>query len=66
LRGEQKSEASLVCLNCRKELQKEWKVCPYCGTQVATTGKASGSAANSAAQASYDKGKNILMLTFKK
>jgi len=54
LRGEHKSEALPVCSNCGKELQKEWKVCPYCGTQVAKT---SGSAANSAAQTSYEKGK---------
>jgi len=39
LRGEQESETSqdTVCTNCGKELQKEWKVCPYCSTQVAKT-----------------------------
>ena len=53
LRGEQVSGASLVCSNCGKELQKEWKACPYCSTPAAKTAQASGSAA----QASYEKGK---------
>jgi len=35
LRGEPKSDTSLVCSSCGKELQKEWKACPYCGTQLA-------------------------------
>jgi len=37
LRGEQESETpqDTVCSNCGKDLDKEWKVCPYCSTQVA-------------------------------
>jgi len=37
LKCEQESEMpqSAVCSNCGKELQKEWGVCPYCGTPVA-------------------------------
>jgi len=34
LRGKQESAASPICPNCGKELQKEWKTCPYCGTVV--------------------------------
>ena len=52
LRGEQVSGISQVCPNCRKELQKEWKTCPYCSTNVAKTAQAAGSAA----QASCEKG----------
>jgi tetratricopeptide (TPR) repeat protein len=32
LRGEESEPAQSVCSNCGKELQKEWKVCPYCST----------------------------------
>jgi tetratricopeptide (TPR) repeat protein len=41
LKGEQESETSqdTVCSKCGKELQKEWKVCPYCSTQVAQVAK---------------------------
>jgi hypothetical protein len=37
LRGEhgKGSSQNAVCSNCVKELQKEWKACPYCGTTVA-------------------------------
>jgi uncharacterized protein with PIN domain len=37
LREEQKNKTSqsMLCANCGKELQKEWKVCPYCGTSTA-------------------------------
>jgi predicted Zn-ribbon and HTH transcriptional regulator len=36
LREEQKNKISqgMLCANCGKELQKEWKVCPYCGTST--------------------------------
>jgi tetratricopeptide (TPR) repeat protein len=39
LRKEQEKETSqgTFCANCGKELQKEWTVCPYCGTAVAKT-----------------------------
>jgi tetratricopeptide (TPR) repeat protein len=39
LRGEKNRGASqgTVCSNCGKELQKEWKTCPYCSTVVANT-----------------------------
>jgi hypothetical protein len=30
-------EKKNICKNCEKELQGEWKLCPYCGTAVATT-----------------------------
>jgi tetratricopeptide (TPR) repeat protein len=36
LRGE--AAQSVVCANCGKELQKEWKICPYCSTPVLTKG----------------------------
>jgi tetratricopeptide (TPR) repeat protein len=41
LRGEQGKGAlqGTVCANCGKELQKEWKICPYCGTSTAKTGQ---------------------------
>jgi len=35
LRGEKESGTSLACSNCGKELQKEWRLCPYCSTPVA-------------------------------
>jgi uncharacterized protein with PIN domain len=37
LREKQKNETSqsMLCANCGKELQKDWKVCPYCGTSTA-------------------------------
>jgi len=47
LRGEQETETSHVCSNCGKELQKEWKSCPYCSTPVAKTNQAAGSAISS-------------------
>jgi large subunit ribosomal protein L7/L12 len=31
----QKKENLAKCANCGKELQEEWKVCPYCTTQLA-------------------------------
>jgi formylglycine-generating enzyme len=38
LKEEQESGTSqgVLCANCGKELQKEWGVCPYCGTAVKT------------------------------
>jgi ABC-type glycerol-3-phosphate transport system substrate-binding protein len=35
LKGEQVPQGAF-CSNCGKELQKEWGVCPYCGTTVKT------------------------------
>jgi hypothetical protein len=35
LRGDVKQKT--VCRNCGKELQDEWKACPYCGTEAATS-----------------------------
>jgi hypothetical protein len=29
------AEQKILCRNCGKELQAEWKLCPYCGTQRA-------------------------------
>jgi DNA-directed RNA polymerase subunit RPC12/RpoP len=39
LRDENKNRTSqrVVCTNCNKELQKEWLLCPYCGTRVENT-----------------------------
>jgi hypothetical protein len=36
LRGKARQEK--VCRNCGKELQREWKACPYCSTLVKDTG----------------------------
>jgi hypothetical protein len=33
-----------LCANCGKELQKEWKACPYCLTPLAKTNQVTGSA----------------------
>jgi len=43
LRGEQENGTSenAVCKNCGKELQKEWKSCPYCTTVVAAAANTS-------------------------
>jgi WD40 repeat protein len=30
-------EQKITCRNCGKELQAEWKACPYCGTSVVDT-----------------------------
>jgi len=35
LRGEQENKTLFFCSNCGKELQNEWKACPYCLTSVA-------------------------------
>jgi tetratricopeptide (TPR) repeat protein len=39
LKEKQESETpqNTVCLKCGKELQKDWKACPYCGTSMAKT-----------------------------
>jgi tetratricopeptide (TPR) repeat protein len=37
LRGEESTPARFVCSNCGKELQKDWKVCPYCSTPLKKT-----------------------------
>jgi len=39
LRDEKKIITSqrVICSNCGKELQKEWKICPYCETRVENT-----------------------------
>jgi len=39
LRDEKKSGTlqRTICSNCGKELQKEWKICPYCETKVEKT-----------------------------
>jgi len=34
LRGEKKKQEQNICKNCGKEMQEEWKACPYCGTSV--------------------------------
>ena len=31
---EEKKRIELSCINCRKELQEEWKICPFCLTQI--------------------------------
>ncbi|MDR2785776.1 MAG: zinc ribbon domain-containing protein [Treponema sp.] len=33
-------EPKILCRNCGKELQAEWKACPYCGVQVADAHRA--------------------------
>jgi tetratricopeptide (TPR) repeat protein len=55
LKGEQGKGAShgALCANCGKELQKEWKTCPYCSTPAAQ-------ATGSAAKARYEKGERFL------
>jgi hypothetical protein len=32
------AQAKVFCRKCGKELQTEWKTCPYCGTAVASDG----------------------------
>ena len=34
LRSEKKKPEQNVCKNCGKEMQEEWKACPYCGTSL--------------------------------
>jgi len=35
--GERQKKEDNLCKNCGKELQKEWKTCPYCSTPVTKT-----------------------------
>jgi len=60
--GEEEKQKKTLCKNCGKELQEEWKACPYCG--AAATAIENYNTIVSSETVNKDTEFNVILITF--